>query len=174
MKMKLSLPIFLFALLISSARAGAADFSAIWRHPQIADKNSIFLDAALPPFLFDDFQFNFLPIELRLEYFPPLPFPIAIGVFMKTPNPNLKSFGLRASWHFNVADRFTDFYVVYSYDLGWLRNDLLAEYNDSPAEEFYFDFRFGFRRFFGTLFGLSVESGFHFESLIITLSIKIN
>jgi len=149
------------------------DLINIWRHSEIAGKNSVFCDIAASPFLFDEFSSDIIPVELRLEYFPPLPLPFAVGIFFKTPNPNLRSFGLRASYHFDVFDSFTDLYFVYSYDFGYLRNDLLIEYGDVPADILYYDFRVGLRRFFGW-FGLSLETGFHFESLIIMLSIKIN
>jgi len=166
--------LFFLSLFFSAKLLYPQSLINVWRHSEIAGKNSVFLDMAAAPFLIDDFQFNFLPVELRIEYFPPLPLPVAVGFFMRTPYPNLKNFGLRASYHFDLFDRYTDFYVAYSYDFGWLRNDLLAEYNDTPVENVFYDFRIGVRRFFGPLFGVSLETGFHFESVIIMLSIKIN
>lgn len=124
--------------------------------------------------MFDDLQLNFLPVDVRIEYLPPLPLPIAVGVFMKTPHPNLKSFGFRIAYHFDVFDPLTDFYFVYSHDFGYLRNDLLIEYNDTPVDFYKYDFRIGVRRFFDSLFALALETGFHFESIILMLSIKIN
>jgi len=167
------IPSLILMLTIAAASASALD-TRFWRHPEIADKNTIFFDLAFAPIVFDDVQLAFIPFDLRLEYFPPLPLPVAVGIFMKTPNPNLKSFGIRASYHFDVLDRSTDLYIVYSYDLGWLRNDLLIAYNDTPVENYFYDFRLGVRHFFGSLIGLSLETGFHFESIIIMVSIKIN
>jgi len=149
------------------------DLINVWRHSEIAGKNSVFCDVAAAPLMFSDLQFDFLPVEVRVEYFPPMPLPFAFGIFFKTPNPNLKSFGLRAAYHLDVFDPYTDLYFVYSHDFGYVRNGILAEYNDSPVDPFFFDFRVGVRRFFGWC-GVSVETGFHFESIIIMLSIKIN
>jgi len=167
--------IFFFSFLLSAPflSSQSLDLINVWRHSEIADKNSVFIDMAIAPVLFSDFHFNFIPIEFRFEYFPPIPLPFAFGFFLKTPNPNFKSFGLRAAYHFDILDSYTDFYFVYQYELGYLRNDILIEYNDSPVDNFFYDFRVGVRHFFGW-FGLSLETGFHFESLIIMLSIKIN
>jgi len=164
--------LFLSSLFFSAHRLHSQGFFNVFRHSETVSKNSIFFDLGIAPLVFDDPQFNVIPLDLRIEYFPPLPLPVAIGIFMKTPDPNLKSFGLRASYHFNLLD--TDLYIAYSFDFGWLRNDLLAEYNDTPVDELYYDFRLGVRRFFGSRFGISVETGFHFESIIFMLSLKIN
>jgi len=161
------------SFLLSAPFLSSLDLINVWRHSEIADKNSVFFDLAAAPFLFEDFKPEVIPMELRLEYFPPFPLPFAVGLFFKTPNPNLRSFGVRASYHFDVFDPYTDLYFVYSHDFGYLRNDLLLEYNDVPVDPFYYDFRVGVRRFFGFL-GLSLETGFHFESIIVMLSIKIN
>jgi hypothetical protein len=150
------------------------DLINVWRHSEIAGKNSVFCDIGLSPIMFDDLQLNVLPVDLRAEFFPPIPIPFAFGIFMKTPNPNLKSFGLRIAYHFDVLDSVTDLYAVYSHDFGYLRNELLIQYNDTPVEEYKYDFRIGVRRFFDSWIGLAVETGFHFESIIIMLSIKIN
>jgi len=155
----------------------ALEVMNIWRHSEIANKNSVFCDIGMAPFVFEGFDLSdisVLPVDIRLEYFPPIPLPFSLGFFFKTPYPNLKSFGLRGAYHFDLLDDVTDFYIVYSHDFGFLRNDLLIEYGDSPVDEYLFDFRIGFRRFFGQWFGLAVETGFHFESVIVLLSIKIN
>jgi len=171
--------LFLASSILFFAAASSPAFEAmnVWRHSEIAGKNSVFCDIGLSPFFFEGFdlsEYSVLPVDIRIEYFPPFPLPFSLGAFFKTPNPNLKSFGLRGAYHFDLLDDVTDFYVVYSFDFGFLRNDLLIEYNDSPAEKQFYDFRIGVRRFFGQWFGLVIETGFHFESLIVLLSIKIN
>jgi len=167
---------FLFILFLLSVTVSlhAFDIYNFWRHSEIADKNSVFADAALAPLSFIDFDFPILPVELRLEYMPPFPLPFSAGVFIKTPNPNFKSFGARIGYHLDLLDSLTDFYFVYSFDFGFLLNDLLIEYNDTPVEIRYYDFRLGVRRFFGSLIGIAVESGYKFESIIFMLSIKLN
>jgi len=146
----------------------------LWRHSEIADKNSVFLDIGLAPILFDNIEFPTIPADIRIEYLPPLPLPFSVGAFLKTPKPNLNSFGFRGAYHFNLLDDVTDLYFVYSYDLGFLRNDELIKYNDAPVEKHLYDFRVGIRRFFGQQLGLVLETGFKFESIIFLLSIKIN
>lgn len=146
----------------------------LWRHPEIADKNSVFVDIGAAPLMFENLEFNVLPVEIRVDYLPPLPLPFFFGAFFKTPYPNLRSFGLRAGFHFDLYDPLTDLYFVYSFDFGFLRNDILEEYNDAPADVNYYDFRLGIRRFFGSWFGVAVETGFKFESVVLMLSLKIN
>jgi hypothetical protein len=177
--MKFLLKTFLLSSLLFflAASLPALEVMNVWRHSEIAGKNSVFCDIGIAPFFFEGFDFSeisVLPVEVRIEYFPPFPLPFSLGFFFKTPYPNLKSFGLRSAYHFDLLDDVTDFYVVYNFDLGYLRNDLLIEYNDAPAEKQLYDFRVGVRRFFGQWFGLAIETGFHFESLIVLLSIKIN
>jgi len=161
--------LFLFALAALPAEAN------FWRHPEIADKNSVFIDLGLP-IRFDYFSnnfknFNFI-LDIRVEYVPPLPLPFSFGIFIQTPNPNFKSFGLRLAYHFDLFDHLTDFYFVYSFDFGFLLNDVLIQYNDTPVPLHFYDFRFGIRRFFGSWFGVAIETGFKFESLILMVSIK--
>jgi hypothetical protein len=170
------LKIFFFIAFFSlfASNCFSLDLINIWRHSEIAGKNSVFCDVGLAPVMFDDIQLAFLPVDIRIEYLPPIPLPLSIALFLKTPYPNLKSFGLRAAYHFDLLDSFTDFYVAYSYDFGYLRNDLLIQYNDVPVDFLLYDFRIGVRRFFDSLLGISVETGFHFESVIFLLSLKIN
>jgi len=174
--MKKFVLIYLF-LLLSAVSLPALDGINLWRHSEIADKNSVFADVALAPFMldnFDNFEFNALPVEVRIDWLPPLPLPFSAGIFFKTPYPNLKSFGIRFAYHFDLLDPLTDLYFAYVFDFGFIRNRILAEYNDSPVSVYWHDFRLGVRRFFGSRLGLAVETGFKFESIIFLLSIKIN
>jgi hypothetical protein len=50
----------------------------------------------------------------------------------------------------------------------------LKKYNDTTVDINYYDFRVGVRRFFGYRFGLALETGFKFESILVMFSIKIN
>jgi hypothetical protein len=165
---------FSLFLVFATVNLSALDMMNLFRHSEIANKNAVFIDVGPAPFLFDDFNFNFLPLNIRLDYMLPLPLPFSLGGFINTPYPNLKSFGGRFAYHFDLLDRFTDLYFLYSFDLGFLRNDILEEHNDTPVEIRYYDFRVGIRRFFGRWFGITVETGFKFESIIFLLSIKLN
>jgi len=163
-----------FLFLSASTALYALDLVNIFRHSVVAGKNSVFVDVGLAPLDFENWDFPIVPIDIRLEYMLPLPLPFSAGFFLKMPNPNLKSFGTRLSYHFDLLDDFTDFYVVYSYDFGYFRNDILLEYNDTEVEPLYYDFRLGIRRFFNRWVGIAIESGPKFQSIIFMLSVKIN
>lgn len=177
MKRKYLLLLLLF-LFIFVSNIYSYNILNIYRHPEIAEKNSIFIDIGinLDFDALDKWDIKFQPIEFRIDYMIPFPLPIFFGIFMKTPNPNLNSFGYRVGYHFDLNNPSTDFYFFYTYDFGYLRNDLLIEYNDEPVEKFLYDFRFGIRKFFGrnALVGLCLETGFQLKSIVILISVKVN
>jgi hypothetical protein len=163
--------LMVFSFLVCAAGLPALN---LWRHPEIADKNALFVDAGMAPLIFNGLEFPILPLELRLDYLPPLSLPISIGLFMKTPRPNLKSFGTRCGYHFDLDDSKTDLYFVYVFDYGFIRNDILEKYNDTAVQIHRYDFRVGVRRFFGPFIGLAVESDFKVGGIIILLTAKIH
>jgi hypothetical protein len=165
--------IFLTSFLLVSANLFSFDFLTIFLHSEIAAKNSVFVDVGIAPLMFTDWKFNVLPLDVRVEYMLPVPLPFSFGLFLKTPYPNFKSFGTRIGYHFNVLDNLTDFYVVYSYDFGFLRKDILEEYYDTSVPIHWYDFRFGVRHFFKSRFGVTVETGFKFQDVVFLLSIKV-
>jgi hypothetical protein len=164
---------FTLLLFLSAVKSFSLDVVNLWRHSEIAEKNSVFLDIGLPPVTFTGYEFAALPLDIRIDYMLPVPVPVSAGVYMKTPYPNLKSFGIRIGYHFDLDIPKTDLYVVYTYEFGFIRTGILLEYNDTPPKVYNFDFRIGVRRFFGT-FGLALESGHKFHSVIILFSIKLN
>jgi len=161
--------IFLILILVSF-NLFSLDFS--WRHPEIAEKNSIFVDVGISVFV-ENPELNILPLEIRIEYILPIYLPLSCGFFFHTPNPNPTSFGFRVAYHIDLRDPFLDFFFVYQFNLAFLIQDILYIYNDKPAPVYLFDYRIGFRRYFG-LIGLVVETGFKLESVIIMLSLKLN
>jgi len=163
---------FTFSLLVCAAASPALD---LWRHPEIAERNSIFADVGMAPLVFKDIDdFYILPLELRLDYMPPLPLPFSVGLFFKTPFPNLKCFGPRIAYHIDLRNSKTDLYFMYVFDFGFIRNGILEKYGDEPVEIHYYDFRVGIRYFFGKFIGLALESDFKVGGVIIALSAKIN
>jgi len=163
--------LFVVSFLVCAAGLSALN---LWRHPEVAERNTIFVDVGLAPLIFDGLDFPIFPLEMRLDYLPPLPLPFSIGGFFKTPNPNLRSFGGRLGYHLDLQDSKTDLYFAYIFDCGFIRNDLLEEYNDVPVEIHYYDFRIGVRRLFGPFLGLAIESDFKAGGLIIALCAKIH
>ena len=179
MKKLLKLLLLPSALLFSAPGLPALEVMNLWRHSEIAGKNSVFADIGFAPLMLENVAdslaaFEIFPLDVRLDWLPPIPLPFSAGVFFKTPNPNLRSFGVRLAYHFDLLDPFTDLYFLYSFDFGFLRNDLLEQFNDEPAEAAWHDFRAGVRRFFGRRVGVALESGFKFQSVIFLITIKIN
>jgi hypothetical protein len=165
--------IFLSAFIFSSADLFSFDFLSIFLHSEIAPKNSVFADVGLASLALEDMEFNVLPLDARIEFMLPAGLPFSFGLFMKTPYPNFKCFGARIGYHFNLLDRLTDFYLAYSFDFGFLRNDVLKENNDAPVPIRWYDFRFGARRFFNSRYGAGVESDFKFKNIIFLFSFKV-
>jgi len=165
------LPLLVFFLI--SPALHAFDALSILFHSETVGKNSIFIDVGPAPLTFRPVSFPLLPLDIRIEYLPPFRLPFSFGIFMKTPNPNLKSFGMRIGYHFNLLD-LVDLFLVYHHDFGYFRNKILVKYRDTPVRVNFFDFRFGFRYFFiKSRIGIAVESGFKFQDVIFLLSIKI-
>ena len=162
-----------------AALAAAAPALSLWRYPEAADKNALFVDVAASPLSFKDIDsFSLFPLEIRMDYVLPVGLPVSVGAFMRLPDPNsspnLKSFGARLAYHFDILDSKTDLYVAYCFDFGFIRNDILAQHNDTPASTHYYDFRLGARRLLGSWFCLSVETDFKVFGLVFALSIKLN
>jgi hypothetical protein len=162
--------LFISAFLFLPAALNAFD---LWRRPEIADAHAVFADVGIP-FMFDNFEINLLPINIRVDYMPPLPLPLSVGVFFDTPYQNLKSFGIRVGYHIDTRSPRTDIYLLYSFNTGFILTGVLDHYNDTPAPTHFFDFRAGFRYFFTSWLGLSVETGFKLQSVVVSFSIKIN
>jgi hypothetical protein len=159
-----------FVILFITAKLFSLD---LWRNPEAAETGSVFTDVRFAVIHLTD-GFYIPPAEAGIDYLAPFPLPLSLGAFIKTPDPNLKEFGVRAAYHIDVRDKKTDLYFLYVFDFGFLRNDILAEYGDEEQEIRYYDFRAGVRRLFGKYTALTVESGYKFREIIFGLSLKIN
>jgi hypothetical protein len=155
--------------ILLAAPLAALDF---WQWPEAADKNAIFLDARFAGISFTDGYQIFRPV-FSLDYIIPVIAPFSLGAYFKTPDPNLKSFGLRLGYHINLEDPKTDLYGLYVFDFGFTRNDLLARYDDEQQPVNWYDFRAGIRRRFRSLW-LCLETDFKLQGIYIGLSLKIN
>ena len=165
------------SLMFVCINAYSFDIMSLVRHPEIAERNSLFADIGIAPLSLTDlseFKISLIPFELRVDYMLPLPLPFSFGLFLFTPNPNFKHFGLRMAYHFDIFDRLTDVYIAYSFDFGFLRNDVLLEYNDATVPLQYYNFRVGVRRFFKNRFGVAIETGYKFVDITFSFSMKIN
>jgi hypothetical protein len=163
---KLSVMILFFAL---SARLFSLN---LWRHGEAADKNTIFLDAAFAALSYES-GFSAFPPEFRACWMFPFFLPVSIEAFFRTPDPNLKSFGLRAGYHIDTGSPKLDLYFLYVFDFGFLRNDLLEEYGDEKQEIHYWDFRAGLRYLTGSRFAIFLETGFKLREINLGVSLKI-
>ena len=143
------------------------------RNPEIAGKGSLFIDIGPSPLPFaDPGSFVGLPLEFRADWLLPFGPPLSVGAFLVTPFPNLKHFGTRLAWHVDLDAPKLDLYLLYVFDFGFLRNETLEAYNDTPVPLRMFDFRIGVRRVFGDFLGLGVETAYHLRGLHFLLSMK--
>lgn len=141
--------------------------------PEAADKNSVFAGVLAPELSFNK-GFGFEMPVVFADYVSPVLLPLSVGFFLKMPEPNLKSFGLRAAYHINIESPKIDLYFMYVFDFGFIRNGLLVQYNDTPVAINYYDFRAGMRYLIGRGICLSVETAFKFQGILFGASIKLN
>ena len=145
----------------------------LWQYPEAADRNSLFIDVDFCGLSFTEGFSIGEPLEIRADYILPFVLPFSVGAFFKTPYPNLKSFGTRLGYHIDIDAPKTDIYVLYAFDFGFVRNDLLEEYGDEIQPIHYYDFRVGLRQIFRSYICISLETGFKLRGLRFALSIKI-
>ena len=141
--------------------------------PESADKNAFFLNIKAVGISFTE-GFLLTEQEFGFDYVLPIFMPLSLGVYFRIPTPNLKSFGIRLGYHINIQSEKTDLYALYVFDFGFLRNDLLRQYNDAEQEIHYYDFRAGVRQVFGKYFCLMLETGFKLQGFSIGIAVKIN
>jgi hypothetical protein len=159
------------ALLAAGLRpARAVD---VWRYPAAADKNSLFVNVRFFSLMFTDEPFSFYLPEFSVDWLPPFFVPVSVGAFFKTPAPNLDSFGTRLAYHVNLGDTKTDLYFLYVFDLGFIRNETLAEYGGEERPVYYYDFRAGVRRLFGPFVCLTLETEFKARGFSLGITAKL-
>ncbi|MDR2865336.1 MAG: hypothetical protein LBV68_07000 [Spirochaetaceae bacterium] len=161
--------LFSCIFLTLAAAAFSLDFSS---HPEAADKNSLFVNIQIGRYILPDkFDFN---IALSFDYMLPIFPPLSLGFFMQAPYPNLTSFGPRIAYHPDLDVENADFFFIYCFDFGFLRNHELenAGYKD-PIPVHLYDFRLGVHYFFGSMLAAYVETGYKLQSVNIGVSIKL-
>jgi hypothetical protein len=151
-----------------SVDGAALDF---WRYPEAAEEHAVFFTATFFSLQVDT-GFSFFPPELSVDYMLPF-FPVSAGVYMKSPVPNLTSFGTRLAFHIDIREPNTDLYFLYVFDLGFLRNEVLLEHGDQAQPVHYYDFRAGVRYLFGKFICLSLETGYKLRGVSVGIAIKI-
>ncbi|MDR2489953.1 MAG: hypothetical protein LBD20_00955 [Spirochaetaceae bacterium] len=179
-------PFYALLLLLPPAFLPALD---LWQYPEAADKHAMFLSGYIAALSFsegfvlgvpsgyeeapNDSVFAHAP-AFTFDYMLPFGLPLSLGLYMATPNPNLKHFGIRSAYHFDIEKEKIDLYFLYCFDFGWLRNDVLAEYGDTTVEMRFFDFRAGVRYLFGKFIALTIETGHYLKCISFGVSIKLN
>jgi len=113
-------------------------------------------------------------LDIRITYMLPAIAPLSFGVFAVTPDPNIRFFGVRAGYHFDLGNPGLDVYFLYSFNFGWILNDILIYLNDDPVPVNLFDFRVGFRYFFNGWLGINAELDFNFTRLLLSIAVKLN
>jgi hypothetical protein len=161
---------FFFSICLAVVVTDLSAFD-LWQHPEVAERNSLFVSGAAPIYSFSD-GFQLVP-QFSFDYMLPVRFPFSVGGYFKTPSPNLTSFGVRAAYHINLDRPRTDFYFFYVFDFGFVRNDLLKKYNDERQPVHLYDFRAGFRQRINHFLFMQIETDFKFQGIIMGLSIKL-
>ena len=163
---------FFFVFYFAAAAAALPAFD-LWQHPEAAERNSLFASASGPALsISGGFELQLAP-QFSLDYMLPVRYPFSLGAFFKTPSPNLKSFGARIAYHINLDEARTNAYFLYVFDFGFIRNDLLARYDDERQPFRFFDFRFGLRRRINHFLFIQIESDFQFQGIVLGLSAKL-
>jgi hypothetical protein len=156
-----------------------ADVSAIdcWNYPQCAGKNAVVIETTFTGVSFTASSFSSawfarLP-EICIDYMLPVGLPFSVGLFFDIPNPNLKHIGTRIGYHINLDVKGLDWYFLYCFDFGFLRNGTLVSHGDTPVDgPLWWDFRTGLRYEFRT-FCLYLETGFKFQSINFGIAIRL-
>jgi hypothetical protein len=152
-------------LIIATATLHAYDL-----YPQAAPKHAFILSTNFAQVSWTEGFSAYLP-EFTIDYVQPFYIPLSVGFFLKTPNPNLKSFGLRVAYHINTNIKPLDLYLAYVFDFGFLRNQTLSAHGDTPVVPRFWDFRAGIRYEFRAI-GLYIETGFKLQSLNLGISLR--
>lgn len=161
----------LLLLLLAPLAAPLYAFS-LWPYPEAAEACSLYSGVFSPALSFTE-GFAMRPPDLFFDFMLPGGIPFSLGAFMEAPDPNLKHFGVRAACHIDIGDPKMDLFFLYVFDCGFVRDDLLLEYNDTPVERRYYDFRAGVRRLFGGFIAISVETDYKLSGLRFGLAVKI-
>jgi len=146
--------------------------SIVHLHGELADANAIFFGARFFSLSVDEGFSAFLP-EIYADYVLP-PLPLSLGLFFKTPDINLKSFGGRAGLHIDFDSPKFDLYLLYVFDLGFIRAEELAAVGDYVEPMRLYDFRAGLRYIFGAFICIEIETLYKMQGVSASVSLKLN
>ncbi|GMO25838.1 MAG: hypothetical protein Ta2B_05630 [Termitinemataceae bacterium] len=147
---------------------------SLYTHSEAAPKNSIFFDVGIAAYeLPDDFALYVPKLRFAADWMLPTSLPFSIGAYMLAPFPNLTDFGLRAAYHINFESETVDFYFLYYFNLGFLRNAELRSNGLDEIDLHWFDFRAGFRYVFNYNLGVMIETGYKLNSIMFGVTVRI-
>jgi hypothetical protein len=150
----------LFLLAAAPPDSGAIDF---WQYPEMAESNSLFISCFLAQFTVADY-FAFRSPEVTIDYLLPFGIPLFLGLSIQVFDPEFSRYDLRLGYHVNFDDENLDVYffyktsVIFSDKYVWLK----------------LGGRIGFRRRFGPVFCVTVETGFMLQDVSFGVSVKLN
>ena len=163
----------IFFLALCCSAAAAAHAFDLWQHPEVAERNSLFVAVAGAELaIVDGVAFNLAP-RFNFDYMLPVRFPFSLGAFVRVPEPNLNSFGARLGYHINLDSHRTNLYFMYVFDFGFIRNELLELYGDEPVPMRRFDFRAGVRHRIGHFLFVQIEADFQFRGIVAGLALRL-
>jgi hypothetical protein len=154
--------LFMLSFALLAGRLPALDF---WRHPEMADKGSLFVGGFGVSFSLEyDSYFELRKPELYADYLLGVGIPFSVGVSVRAFEDGYFAFGLRPAYHINLGLENFDLYFLYSLDLVFSGGYIYMEYGG----------RAGLRWRLGRFPCLHIETGHKFDSANIGVSIKLN
>jgi hypothetical protein len=166
--------IFIITIILSFGTARNVHAISLYTHSETAPKNAIFFDVGIAAYeVPDEFVLYFPKMRFAADWMTPTSLPFSFGLYMTAPLPNLTDFGVRAGYHINFESEKIDFYFLYYFNLGFLRNAELRDNGNEEIEVHYFDFRAGFRYVLNYNVGLMIETGYKLNSIMAGITVKI-
>jgi hypothetical protein len=175
MKNKKKVLLILLFVFFALSNAGAIDF---YSKPECAPGGTIFINLSIMDysFRFGEAQSIEYPIfRPSIDWMIPLFPPVTFGAFVAPPDTVIRvvlNYGLRIAYHLDFDNPSSDFYLLYTYDFGYLNNPQLVAKHYKPIPQNFFDFRAGYRHMFNK-FGAFLESGYGFQTLYFGLCLKL-
>ena len=118
----------------------------LWRYPQTADRNSIFIGCHFAFFFFNISEPRNSSFDLRLpdfhiDYVLPVGFPLSLGVSLNPFENGVFGIGIRPAYHINLNNTYLNLYIMCAVD--WLIGSNRTQIRIEP--------RVGLRFRFGSL-----------------------
>jgi len=151
------------AALFSTARPSRVASLDFWQYPEMAERNALFVSCFVVQFNFSNY-FSVRYPDIVADWLLPVGLPFFLGVSVRLFDPDLSGYGFRIGYHINLDDENTDVYFFYNSSVILSDEYVLLKLIGSV----------GFRRRFGSVFCITVETGFLLKDIFFGVSVKLN